>query len=56
MPAWRHDGKELYYLSPAGVMMAVTVTFIGATLEPGGPVALFPTQIVGGGDITASRQ
>ena len=48
-PVWRHDGKELYYLNPAGAMMAVPITIIGATLEPGVPLLLFPTQIAGGG-------
>ncbi len=48
-PAWRPDGKELYYLNPAGVMMAAPITVSGATLEPGAPVVLFPTRIVGGG-------
>ncbi len=44
-PAWRPDGKELYYLNPAGEMMAAPITVSGATLEPGAPVRLFPTRI-----------
>ena len=48
-PVWRPDGKELYYLNPAGAMMAAPITVTGATLEPGAPVVLFPTRIVGGG-------
>jgi Tol biopolymer transport system component len=48
-PAWRRDGKELYYLNPAGALMAAPITVTGATLEPGAPVALFPTHISGGG-------
>jgi len=48
-PRWRRDGKELYYLSPAGEMMAAPITVTGATLEPGAPVRLFPTRIYGGG-------
>jgi Tol biopolymer transport system component len=57
MPAWRRDGKELYYLSPAGDMMAVPVTVTGTSLEPGAPVMLFPTRIVGGGvDAQQGRQ
>ena len=47
-PVWRHDGKKLYYLNPAGAMMAAPITVIGATVEPGVPVLLFPTQIAGG--------
>ena len=49
IPAWRPDGKELYYLNPAGDMMAVPITVVGATLDPGASLALFPTHIVGGG-------
>jgi hypothetical protein len=48
-PVWRPDGKELYYLNSAGAMMAAPITVTGATLEPGTPVVLFPTRIVGGG-------
>ena len=48
-PAWRPDGKELYYLNPAGAMMAASITVTGATLAPGAPVVLFPTRISGGG-------
>ena len=52
MPAWRPDGKELYYLNPAGAMMAAPITVTGAGLEPGAPIVLFPTHIVGGGAVT----
>jgi dipeptidyl aminopeptidase/acylaminoacyl peptidase len=48
-PVWRRDGRELYYLNPEGAMMAVPITVIGATLEPGAPIVLFPTRILGGG-------
>ena len=57
MPVWRPDGKELYYLNPAGAMMAAPITVTGATLEPGAPVVLFPTRIFGGGvDAQQGRQ
>jgi Tol biopolymer transport system component len=39
-PRWRGDGKELFYLSPDGKMMAVPVT-LGASVEAGTPAALF---------------
>ncbi|MBM3788219.1 MAG: hypothetical protein FJW30_28105 [Acidobacteria bacterium] len=39
-PRWRRDGKELYYLSPAGQVMAVPVT-AGKSLERGAPKELF---------------
>jgi Tol biopolymer transport system component len=42
-PRWRQDGKELFYLSADGKMMAVAVT-TGASFKPGSPVALFQTH------------
>ena len=48
-PAWRPDGRELYYLNPAGVMMAASITVTGTTLAPGASVVLFPTRVSGGG-------
>jgi hypothetical protein len=56
-PVWRPDGKELYYLDPAGAMMAVPISTTGSTLEPGSPVMLFSTRIYGGGvDAQQGRQ
>jgi hypothetical protein len=46
---WRRDGKELYYIAPDGRLMATSITISGKTLEPGNPVALFETHVVGGG-------
>jgi len=43
-PRWRRDGKELFYLSAEGKMMAVPVK-IGASFEAGQPVELFQTHI-----------
>ena len=41
----------------AGEMMASPITVTGSTLEPGTPVVLFPTRIVGGGvDVEFGRQ
>jgi Tol biopolymer transport system component len=48
-PAWRPDGKELYYVGPDGRMMAAPIEIMGAELKPGEPVALFPARIVAGG-------
>lgn len=54
---WSPDGKALYYLNPAGEMMAAPITVVGDTLEPGAPGLLFPTRIVGGGvDAQQGRQ
>ena len=56
-PRWRRDGKELYYLGPTAAMMAAPITVTRAALEPGVPVVLFPTRIVGGGaDTQQGRQ
>ena len=55
-PVWRSDGRELYYLNPAGAIMAVPVT-IKPTLEPGAPRVVFSSAIVGGGvDAQQGRQ
>jgi Tol biopolymer transport system component len=42
-PRWRRDGKELFYISAEGRMMAVQVT-TGASFEASSPVALFQTH------------
>ncbi len=42
-PRWRKDGKELFYVSADGKMMAVAVT-PGASFKTGSPVALFQTH------------
>ena len=56
-PVWRHDGKELFYLNPAGEMVAAPIAITGAVVVPGVPVVLFPTRVVGGGvDLLQSRQ
>jgi eukaryotic-like serine/threonine-protein kinase len=43
-PKWRQDGKELFYLSADGKMMAVAVK-TGASFEASSPVALFQTHL-----------
>src|SRR5262249_27374526 len=52
-PRWRRDGRELFYVSPDGALMAVTLreSSDGRTLEPNPPQRLFPPGIVGGGSI-----
>jgi eukaryotic-like serine/threonine-protein kinase len=42
-PRWRQDGKELFYVSADGKMMAVAVK-TGASFEAGSPAALFQTH------------
>jgi eukaryotic-like serine/threonine-protein kinase len=48
-PRWRRDGKELYYIAPDARLTAVPITSKGGTLEPGTPIPLFQTRIVGAG-------
>jgi eukaryotic-like serine/threonine-protein kinase len=42
-PKWRKDGKELFYVSADGKMMAVAVT-TGSNFKAGAPIALFQTH------------
>jgi Tol biopolymer transport system component len=44
---WRADGKELYYHSLDGTLMAVSVTGDGATLTTGTPAPLFAFRAAG---------
>jgi hypothetical protein len=41
MPRWRGDGKEVFYLSQDGKMMAVRVSGDGASFESSTPQFLF---------------
>jgi Tol biopolymer transport system component/predicted Ser/Thr protein kinase len=57
-PAWRRDGKELFFVSLDSRMMAVPVE-ADAKFHAGAPVALFPVHILGGGtnyDVSADGQ
>jgi dipeptidyl aminopeptidase/acylaminoacyl peptidase len=45
---WRPDGKELFYISPGGDLMAAEVNASGSALEISSPKTLFRTQILGG--------
>jgi len=46
-PRWRADGRELFYIAPDGVIMAVPIVASpnGLQIEPGRPLPLFKTQI-----------
>jgi hypothetical protein len=44
-PRWRGDGRELFYIDPDGVLMAVDVQAAGEAFEWREPRALFPTGI-----------
>ena len=47
-PNWRRDGKELFYFSNDGQVMAVDVNQNGASLQLGTPHALFKAATVSG--------
>jgi eukaryotic-like serine/threonine-protein kinase len=51
-PFWRQDGRELYYLSPERVLMAVDVRAEG-TIAIGRPRALFRAPVAG--DVSEAR-
>ncbi|HEV2113430.1 MAG TPA: protein kinase [Terriglobales bacterium] len=54
-PRWRRDGKELFYLSPEGKMMAATVK-AGSGFESETPVALFQSRVrqsISSGDVVS---
>ena len=55
-PRWRRDGKELYYVSPDGHLMAtpIGVASDGQTLQAGAPVALFAARLASGSNIFAT--
>ena len=56
-PIWSSDGKELYYIDPAGALMSAPVRVTQSLVEPGTPVKLFQTHILGGGiDFQQGRQ
>jgi eukaryotic-like serine/threonine-protein kinase len=43
-PTWRRDGKEIFYLSATGELMAAKVRQNGSTLEIGTATHLFKTR------------
>jgi Tol biopolymer transport system component len=56
-PVWRADGKELFYIDQAGMVVAAPITVTGSTVVPGTPVTLFQTHVYGGGiDNAQGRQ
>jgi Tol biopolymer transport system component len=43
---WRADGRELFYLTPAGQLMAVPIEYLdGGTVRPGAAVPLFQAKL-----------
>jgi eukaryotic-like serine/threonine-protein kinase len=44
-PAWRRDGRELFYYEPGGAIMAVAIApDTAGRVRPGGPARLFPVD------------
>ena len=55
-PRWSADGQELYYVRADGTLMAATIHERGDDLDIGTPVALFKTEMVGGGTNVVGRR
>jgi serine/threonine-protein kinase len=54
-PLWSRNGRELFYLSPAGTLMTVQIT-VGATWTAGTPMQLFEgAYFSGAGTAAAGR-
>ncbi|HEV8346630.1 MAG TPA: protein kinase [Vicinamibacterales bacterium] len=49
-PLWRGDSRELFYLSPQGMLMAVE-TRAAETMQPSVPRALFQTNLIPGAGV-----
>jgi Tol biopolymer transport system component len=47
-PRWRQDGKELFYFSGEGTLVAVKVNAGGGTFKAGISKPLFETRIIAG--------
>ena len=45
LPFWRADGREIYWLSPGGSVMAAPVISTAPEFKAGAPVPLFPVPI-----------
>jgi len=57
-PRWRHDGKELFYISLDNKLMAVSIgaSSDGTSIKPGAPVSLFAIAIAGGPSTETNNQ
>ena len=55
-PTWSPNGREIYFINPAGEMMAVPIAIAGSAVAPGTPERLFATTIYGGGLEQLQRQ
>ena len=58
-PRWRGDGREIFYLAPDGMLMAVAMSGNGPNFDVGAAKALFQTRATTGNDpydVTADGQ
>jgi Tol biopolymer transport system component len=55
-PRWGQAGKELFFVNPAGDMMAAPIAFTGSAVTAGTPVKLFQARVVDGGENQAGPQ
>jgi eukaryotic-like serine/threonine-protein kinase len=51
---WSADGRELFYLAPGGMIMAVSIAF-GASLDVQLPKALFETHLATGTNVVGNK-
>jgi eukaryotic-like serine/threonine-protein kinase len=56
IPAWRHDSRELFYITPQDVITAVTVDSSHGTLQLGSPTPLFTAPCSCEFDVSADGQ
>jgi hypothetical protein len=43
-PRWSHDAKEVFYIGPAGELMAAPITITSTSVDVGTPATLFQTR------------
>ena len=55
-PKWRADGKEIFYLSPEGTLMAAPVESGGDFFRAGTPRGILQTKEASSFDVTADGQ
>jgi Tol biopolymer transport system component/tRNA A-37 threonylcarbamoyl transferase component Bud32 len=55
-PRWSHDGKELYYVAPEGVLIARSVAVEGNTLRLSPPSKLFQVRMFGETNMVSRQQ
>jgi hypothetical protein len=54
-PRWRHDGKELFFMSPDLNLMAASVQVSGSTFVSAPRGTLFQTRVATGGNVNVKQ-